>query len=189
MSESTPRASSGAADDDRPMRLQLRAEEPRDHAAIDALLRAAFGGPLEAELVAELRRDRESLSLVATVDGGAARDVVGLVAASRATARSGAQGIVGLAPLAVAERWRRRGIGARLMEEMVAQLRRRDERLIVLIGSVDYYQRFGFVAAGRHGLTCRWPELAPHFQLLELAPGSAAQAAGAIDYHPAFDRF
>ncbi|MBL8843016.1 MAG: N-acetyltransferase [Planctomycetes bacterium] len=172
-------------------RLQLRAEAPADHAAVDALLRDAFGGPAEAELLAELRRDEATLSLVATLDraefGAAA--VVGHVAASRATARSGATGVVGLAPLAVAAPWRRNGIGARLMEEALAQLRARGERLVVLVGSVDYYRRFGFVPAAPHRLACRWPEFAPHFQLLELVAGSAAQAAGAIDYHPAFDRF
>jgi putative acetyltransferase len=161
----------------------LRPERASDHAAIAALVEAAFGQPMEARLVERLRGEPATIAHVA-VSGG---EIVGHVMASRVTHANGGAGFAGIAPLAVASAWRRRGIGAQLMNGMIAALRARGDRLAVLVGDLRYHARFGFVPATPLGITCRWPEVGQHFGVLELQPGAAAGACGRLEYSPAFD--
>ncbi|HWO64703.1 MAG TPA: GNAT family N-acetyltransferase, partial [Umezawaea sp.] len=44
-----------------------------------------------------------------------------------------------------------------------------DEPLVVLLGSTDYYSRFGFRLAAEYGITPPVAEWAPHFQVRPLS--------------------
>ena len=91
--------------------VSLRPERAQDAAAIHAVHRASFPTDMEARLVDSLRAaGRLCVSLVAEVGGA----VVGHVAFSPVTTGSGTAG-AGLAPVAVAEAHRRRGIAAELI--------------------------------------------------------------------------
>ena len=75
-----------------------------------------------------------------------------------------------LSPLAVRPPWQGRGIGSALMRHGLEEVRTRDEPLVFLEGSPDYYRRFGFVPAGELGFrrpSLRIPEAA--FQVVTLA--------------------
>lgn len=116
----------------------LRPEIAADHAAIDALLQAAFGGRTEARLVRALRDDGDlALSLLAEARGVVLGHAVltPLAAASPAYA---------LAPLAVAPRMQGRGLGAALIREALAWA---DGHPVVVLGDPAYYSSFGFVPA------------------------------------------
>src|SRR4051812_33536835 len=89
----------------------VRPERPGDEEAIHAVHAAGFPTEDEARLVDQLRAGgRLTLSLVAEVDGL----IVGHVGFSPVTAASGAAG-TGMAPVAVLEAYRRRGVAAELI--------------------------------------------------------------------------
>ena len=165
--------------------LILREETAADVTAIATVNQAAFGRPDEALLVDALRiAGVLTLSLVALADD----EVVGHIAFSPVTiavARGTVTGI-GLAPMAVAPAWQRRGVGARLINEGLDRLRAAGRQVVVVLGHPSYYPRFGFAPASRLGL--RWEHPAPDeaFMALELVPGALAGVDGIVRFHPEF---
>jgi putative acetyltransferase len=163
--------------------MRVRAATSADAAAIDRLLRGAFAGSDEAELVVDLRaRGEVAFEFVAELDGM----VVGQVLASPLRPPHGPAAL-GLAPLAVAPEWQRRGIGSGLMRALLAAMRDREVPFVVLLGSPTYYARFGFRDAGLVGCHSEFGG-GPEFQMLLL--DEARQPPGAlVRYSVAFDRF
>lgn len=159
----------GAGQKDR----MIRPATPADADAIDALLRAAFGGPGEAGLVLALRAGPVVAEWVA-VQGGA---VVGQVMLSAMVAPVG---WVALAPLAVAEGARRRGIGAALVRAALGSLR--GWRAAAVLGEPGYYDRFGFAPAP--GLRGPYP---PAFMGLLPLDDPAPDGRAALVYPAAFE--
>jgi putative acetyltransferase len=166
--------------------LTIRRETPADRSCVDEILRQAFGGAVEADLVETLRtRRRLSISLVAHKEGKA----IGYVAfspvqvegshASRARA-------LGLAPLAVVPSQQGHGVGSRLVEAGVAAAARSGWDLIFVLGEPDYYGRFGFVTAAAHRL--HWEQICPepYFMVNELRRGTLTQVSGIVRYDKAF---
>src|SRR4029079_9566868 len=102
-----PRKSSAPAH----MTSIVRTEEEADTPAIFAVHRSCFPSEGEARLVDALRAaGRLAVSLVAIVND----EIDGHIAFSPVTTEDGATGL-GLAPLAVVEEHRRKGIGAHLV--------------------------------------------------------------------------
>jgi putative acetyltransferase len=128
------------------VRIVIEPERPADHAAIRAVVLAAFADqPSVAELVELIRASPEylpELALVARVDGA----VAGFVMVSHAEL-SGESGqrhrILTLSPLAVVPALQGRGIGSALVPAALAEAERLGEPLVVLEGSPRYYPRFG----------------------------------------------
>ncbi|VTP80379.1 Predicted acetyltransferase [Leclercia adecarboxylata] len=95
--------------------MLIRVEIGIDAPGIDALLRRAFDGDGEAQLVQDLREDGLiTLGLVATDDEG---QVVGYVAFSPVTVQGEELQWVGMAPLAVDENYRGQGLARQLVYE------------------------------------------------------------------------
>jgi putative acetyltransferase len=156
-------------------------ERPEDRAAIHALIAGAFPTDAEARLVDLLRAaGRLAVSLVA-ID---AREIVGHVAFSPVTVAAGAGG-VGLAPLAVAQSRRGRGVGGVLVRAGLDACRAAGWRWVVVLGEPDYYGRFGFAAAAGYGLDDDYGG-GSAFQALELVPGALAGVRGRVRYAPEF---
>lgn len=103
------------------------------------------------------------IDLVA-VDGDV---IVGHVLGARGT--HGDREAIGVAPLAVAPSHQGRGVGTRLMHELLERADDASWPLAVLLGSPAYYSRFGFEPAGGLGITYA-PVGAgnPHFQARRL---------------------
>ena len=167
----------------------IRDFEPGDAAGVDAVLRAAFPGAEEAQLVTALREaGANAIDLVAEQDGR----LCGMVMFSPAAAQAGdgetVEGL-GLAPVAVDPALQKSGIGKALIEAGLAQAKTNGTPFVIVLGEPLYYVRFGFrPASGRDWSWNADPEgRAGHaFQLLvfdEVRTPSGAVAA----YHPAFD--
>lgn len=124
----------------------LRFARETDHGAIDTLLRAAFGGPREARIMAALRAAGvvEYEMVMPWQDG-----IVGHLAVSRLVAPNG---WLVLAPVAVAPDWQRKGLGVRLVVG-VLQLCAIKGQTVAVLGEPAFYVRAGFSAERAAGLT------------------------------------
>jgi putative acetyltransferase len=162
----------------------VRREHPRDHDAVRALHEAAFGRPVEGRLTDELREDAgflPHLSLVA-VDGGA---VVGHVIGTRGWLEPFGTPALGLGPIGVRPDDQGRGIGTVLVHALLAVAEAAGERVVVLLGSPDYYRRFGFVRSTELGIEPPDPAWGEHFQARLL---SGPPLTGTFRYAEPFSR-
>jgi putative acetyltransferase len=168
----------------------LRRELPADRDAVREVHLRAFARPgvdvaPEATLVDELRDDGDvvpGLSIVAEAEGGGG--VVGHVVCSRA--RIGERPTLGLGPLGVLPQHQRRGVGTALMHAVLGAADALGANEVVLLGSPDYYSRFGFVLAAPLGITPPEPGWAQHFQVRPLTAWDGA--GGTFRYARAFER-
>jgi predicted N-acetyltransferase YhbS len=178
----------------------VRRERPGDHDGVRSLHRAAFRtDPVtgevrapddvpEARLVDELREDAgflPHLSLVATDAGADGEDVVGHVIATRGWLEPLGTPVLGLGPLGVRPRDQGRGVGTVLVHALLAVAEAADETLVVLLGSPDYYRRFGFVRSTDLDVRSPDPRWREHFQARRLSGGSVQ---GTFRYAEPFDR-
>ncbi len=176
--------------------LLLRNETTADRDKILALVADAFavspvtglpveGEPVEVEILRQLFDCEEYLpefSVVAVLDD----EIVAHVISTRGWV--GEYGLLGLGPIGVTPRLQRHGIGTALMNDTIARANAAGEGGIALLGSPEYYTRFGFVPASSFGVIAPDETWGDHFQLLPLAlwPGGvhgtfryAAPLAGA----------
>jgi len=165
--------------------ITIRNEAPADHARVEAVEEAAFGRPGEAALVAALRASaRPQLSLVAELDG----EVVGHVFFSpvRIEGTGAPPPAAGLAPLAVAPEWQRRGAGSALVRAGLEACEGLGWRTVFLLGDPAYYGRFGFTLAAPRGLHYESEFFDSAFQCIELRRGALSDCTGYVRYQEAF---
>lgn len=161
--------------------MNIRPETANDFGAIRAVVTAAFGQRVEADLVDALRKDGDLvLSLVAEVDG----EIVGHVGFSRLWIEQDGQRLPGisLAPVSVLPQHQRKGIGRALVGAGHLRLKTNGESIVFVLGDPAYYQRFGFTAAAAAPFACVYQ--GEYLQALRLA--ADAPAAGTVLYAPAF---
>lgn len=165
--------------------VEIRRERSDDQTQVRHLNEFAFGRPNEANLVDALRSAGAAiLSMVAVREG----KVVGHILFSPVTVASSGNEFpaVGLGPMAVLPALQRSGIGSMLVRTGLSELRRADHEVVVVLGHLEYYPRFGFVRASTHGV--RWEQAVPDeaFMILELRPGVLAGRGGVVRYRPEF---
>ncbi|UXY14534.1 N-acetyltransferase [Chitiniphilus purpureus] len=164
--------------------MLIRAATHADIPQIHAVTAAAFGQVAEADLIEALGdAGHVTLSLVAADDHG---EVAGHVLFSPVGIPGVAGLAVGLAPIAVAPEYQRRGLGAALVREGLRQLHGDGVAAVVVLGDPGYYRRFGFTPASRFGLSCPYDVSGDYFMALELSPGALAGANGVVGYAPEF---
>ncbi|PHM71098.1 GNAT family N-acetyltransferase [Xenorhabdus sp. KJ12.1] len=160
--------------------MLIRVEIPVDAMGIDRLLRESFETSAEAELVHKLREDGLlTLGVVATDDEG---HVIGYVGFTPVDVNGQDHNWVGLAPLAVAESYRRQGIGEKLVYEGLDSLNEFGYGAVVVLGEPEYYQRFGFRPAEEYQLHCQWSGCERYFQVYTLADVSLDDCHGLVTY-------
>ena len=175
----------------------IDAERHKDRDARERLLDRAFGPSRFGKTCERLRAHRlpaAGLSLVARAQdhtdhfglGGGevvgsdviGQDLVGTVRLWHVDA--GGMPALMLGPLAVDSRYRRFGVGARLMEAAIERATALRHDAILLVGDAPYYARFGFERAHTLGLRMPGPVEAERFLGLELRPGAFADARGLV---------
>jgi putative acetyltransferase len=169
--------------------VTIRAERSDDRDAIAAVVEAAFGSPVEARLVDDIRASENfvpELSLVAELDGRVVGHVMVSFTALHDTAAR--YRICMLSPLAVAPGHQRRGIGSALVRAVTALADDRGEPLVILEGSPAYYGRLGFEYSAPLGIRINLPEWAPPeaAQVMRLRNYDPS-IRGLVVYPPAFD--
>ncbi|MCM3878840.1 MAG: N-acetyltransferase [Vicinamibacterales bacterium] len=164
----------------------IRPEQPEDSSQIRHLNELAFGQPAEADLVDKLRNVcADALSLVAEDDGGT---IVGHILFTPVVVEGRRSLGMGLAPMAVLPDRQRQGIGSQLVTRGLDHLRERGCPFVVVVGHPEYYPRFGFEPASKHGLVSQWegmPDAA--FMVLVLDVRAMAGASGVARYRDEFN--
>lgn len=128
----------------------IRPERPEDATAVRRVHEAAFPTTAEADLVDRLRAGgKAAVALVAEDEG----QIVGHIVFSPVSFEPPA-GVVafGLAPMAVLSGHGKHGVGRRLVQNGLADCHAQGACMVVVLGDPDYYGRFGFERASRHGL-------------------------------------
>jgi len=168
--------------------MLIRSESDADAGGIRRVLVESFGGKTEADLVHTLRNNRTlTVSLVAC----ATDEILGYAAFSpmHAEGRRERGDMLGLGPVAVHPKWQRQGIGSALVQDGLAECRRRAVAAVFVLGEPRFYARFGFVPAYTRGLRCDIDAPREAFQVLVLADVSAISpiaSAGLVRYSPEF---
>ena len=166
------------------MSVSIRHELPSDMAAIYRVNEAAFGRPVEADIVESLRRrGKVILSLVAVAEG----EVVGHALFSPVVLDDPAGpplAGVGLGPIAVLPAFQNQGIGGRLIRTGLNQLQAAGHEYCVVLGHASYYPRFGFTPTSDWGIEMAYPVPPEAFMIQELRPGALTGRSGKISYEP-----
>lgn len=164
----------------------IRPEQPKDAAAVRRVHQAAFPTAAEADLVDRLRSGgKAAVSLVAE-DGG---QIVGHIVFSPVSFDPPVPATAfALAPMAVlADHWKH-GVGRRLVQNGLAECHARGAGLVVVVGEPDYYERFGFEPASRHGLRDEFGAESA-FQVFLLDASAHPPPGTVVKYVPEFDKF
>ena len=88
--------------------------------------------------------------------------------------------------MAVLPERQRQGIGSELVETGLAELRERDCPFVIVLGHPEYYPRFGFEPASRHGIKCEWEVPDEAFMILVLDEVRMPEAGGRARYRAEF---
>lgn len=161
----------------------IRPAEPRDAAGIRAVHLAAFPTGAEADLVAALDRDGDTVVSLVWESRG---EIVGhaLLSRMRVTGDGRIRRALGLGPVGVRPGFQGGGVGRRLIEGALAIARATGEELVFVLGEPDYYGRFGFTVATAAPFTS--PYAGPYFMAIALKPELALPGRGDAAYAPAF---
>jgi putative acetyltransferase len=169
--------------------LVIRPEQAADHAAIASVVRAAFSRhPDEVALLVERIRASASyvpeLTLVAEDASGVIGHVmlsfVGIEGASRPQ-------LLNLSPMSVRPDRQRRGVGSRLIEDVLHRAEAADAPAVLVEGIPWYYPRFGFESAGALGFTAPHESTPDDAFMVKRLPGYDSALAGRVVYPAAFD--
>ena len=154
-----------------------------DIRAIEALTAAAFRDAphtshTEHFIVNALREaGKLTVSLVAQENA----EIVGHVAVSPVAISDGSNDWFGVGPVSVSPERQRQGIGSRLMEQALAELRKQSASGCVVLGYPQFYSRCGF----RTHPNLVPPDMPPEY-FLAVSFGTKSPA-GTVSYHEAFN--
>lgn len=166
--------------------MNIREEQPSDIDKIWKVNTGAFETEAEASLVNALRSSGcPYLSLVAEIEN----EVVGhiLFTPVELFEDGNTLKIMGLAPMAVLNKYQNRGIGSKLVKTGLEHCQSLGYDAVVVLGHPDYYPRFGFVPTVKYGIKSEYAVPDEVFMILELVPGCLKDHKGIIKYHEAFN--
>lgn len=163
--------------------IEIRPEISGDEQAIHDVTAVAFepmsySSGTEASIINQLRKDGDlTISLVAFKAG----DIIGHIAFSPVMVAGKNDGWFGLGPVAVHPDFQRLGIGSKLINQGLSQLKSDGAKGCALIGDPNYYNRFGFISDGN----LNYGEISSTY-VQWLSFGDAV-AKGELKFCPAFD--
>ena len=132
------------------MEYIIREEQPQDTEQVRLILQAAFATAVESKLVDALRSNGNAVISLVAVCG---QDVLGHILFSPVTTTPpGIARGIGLAPVAVLPAVQSQGIGTNLILAGLQLCRMLGYDYCVVLGSPEYYHRFGFKSGHDYGL-------------------------------------
>jgi putative acetyltransferase len=128
------------------MAIEIRREAAADTARIGEITELAFREAAHTcgreHLLVDALRNAGALTVSLVAVSG--HEIVGHVAVSPVTVSEATGDWFGLGPISVLPRYQKQGIGSRLMDGVLSQLREKGARGCVLVGDPKFYERFGF---------------------------------------------
>lgn len=161
----------------------MRPATRADHDAIRRLTDAAFGGPLESQIIEGVRAENAVLAELVAEDH--AGEIVGHVLFSRMTVRP-LRFFAALGPVAVRPDAQHRGIGDTLCRSGIEAVRALGAEAVIVLCHPLYYPRFGFSRAAAANVVSPYASHGEAFMALELVAGALAAPLKA-DYPTAFE--
>ena len=165
-----------------PATVAIRRARPEDIAGISELHAHVFGPGRFARSAYRVREGKGHLSrfcLVAEIGSE-------LLASLRMTEITigGTKGAALLGPIVVEPERRGMGLGTKLVSEGIEAARAAGTALVVLVGDMPYYGRFGFSSVKPGQITMPGPVDPARLLALELVPGALATAIGQVKGYP-----
>jgi putative acetyltransferase len=164
--------------------LHVRDEQVGDEQAIHHVHACAFRRELEARLVDLIRTaGKAAIALV----GCENERVIGHILFSPITIANAPTGFRGLAlgPIGVLPEHQRKGIGSTLIRDGLTRCEGEGYDLVVLLGHVTYYPRFGYKRAKVFGLDNEYGA-EDAFMVRELKSGILMQVSGLVKFASEF---
>ena len=167
--------------------ITVRPERPEDIPWVRNINWTAFEQPAEAEIVDRLRENcPEALSLVAEEEGR----IVGHILFTPVEVETGGKVLrgMGLAPMAVLPERQRQGTGSELVRAGLDRLRDQSCPFVIVLGHPEYYPRFGFERASKHGINSQWAGVPDEaFMIIIFDKGVLPGVSGVARYRAEFD--
>lgn len=167
--------------------MEVRVEKSEDIEAIRRVNIAAFGRESEANLVDQLRGIASTFSFVAIES----EQIVGHIFFSPVVIEgefANNLAILGLAPVAVLPDYQRQGIGSLLIPYGLEKCAQLGFKAVFVLGSPEYYGRFGFTPAKEKELRCEYKVPDEAFMVLELESGALEGCVGMVKYRSEFNK-
>ncbi|WP_330926737.1 N-acetyltransferase [Candidatus Sororendozoicomonas aggregata] len=166
--------------------MLVRIENPSDIDAIRLLNYSVFkdhphhepGAEPTEHLIVDRLRDENGLTLSLVSEDKSL--IVGHIAVSPVVIGKKSNDWFGLGPVAVLPSEQNKGIGSKLVQAAIEELRQRKAEGIVVMGEPDFYGRFGF----KQSESITYPGIPSEYFMVLLFKN--AVASGHVSYHPAF---
>jgi putative acetyltransferase len=162
--------------------INIRLEKSSDIQSVHKITVAAF---LDAphtdhteQFIVKALRDSDALTISLVAEDSA--HIFGHVALSPVTISDGSNDWYGLGPISVIPNEQGKGIGSKLMNAALAELKNLKANGCVLLGDPNYYHRFGFEPID--GLVL--PDVPPEYFQALLLRGTHPE--GTVTYHESF---
>lgn len=167
--------------------MLIRQENSNDYIDVYALTKAAFEGMEHSEgneqdLVERLRKSSAfipELSLVAEEDGR----IIGHIMFTKITIND--TDALCLAPVSVLPEFQRKGIGGALINSGHEIAQSLGYSVCVLVGHKEYYPRFGYELASKHGITLPF-EAPDDCVMVKFISDTVKSVTGAAVFPPEF---
>jgi putative acetyltransferase len=167
--------------------LEIRKSTESERKEILNIHNQAFGedkGPVIAKLVDDLLNDKTAIPILSLVAIENER-IVGHILYTKATITQTELPISAqiLAPLAILPIEQKKGIGEKLINEGIKQLKELGTELLFVLGHPTYYPRCGFIPAGQKGFEAPYPipeEHAAAWMVQELNDGVIKNNSGKV---------
>lgn len=163
--------------------MLIRTELLADYDVVRELYLQVFADSRAVDLVEQLRDAAEyhpDLSLVAVIDN----NIVGHIMFSLVNVADDLKRLpaLGLMTMAVCPEYQRQGVGTHLLEYGLRRCHQERHHLVIAIGCVEFYPRFGFKKASQHGIYAPFTLADDAFLVLALRPQTLGRVQGTVIY-------
>jgi predicted N-acetyltransferase YhbS len=165
-----------------PAELQIRLEEESDAQTLSLLSAQAFGPGRFARTAYRVREGVPSVASLALTAWLDTRVIGGIRFTEVRIGQAGNALLLG--PLVVDPAYKGNGYGRALVQEGLTRARAQGFALVLLVGDMPYYARFGFVPVPPGQITLPGPVDPARLLVLELSPGALAGAVGQVRASP-----
>jgi putative acetyltransferase len=167
--------------------IDIRSQSPKDIPAVRTINELAFGRPIEADIVDQLRENCPgTLSLVAASEN----QVIGHIFFSPAVIENPGNKLDGmaLAPMAVTPDFQRKGVGSMLIKAGIEIIKKTTCPFIITVGHPEFYSCFGFEKASDYSLRSQWDVPDDAFMVLILNAEAMAGVSGTAKFRQEFNQ-